>query len=80
MLVFLSCSRRSSNDSLEALRVYCEKDVEKKCFDDLKNGLDMKRLRVHLSGRMTSRIRKTVQEKLLSSKYTPKSILLELES
>ena len=80
-------------DPLEALRVYREKDVVEKCFDDLKNGLDTKRLRVHLSGRMksrmfiqfislilTSRIRKTVREKLPSSKYTPKSVLLELES
>ena len=80
-------------DPLEALRVYREKDVVEKCFDDLKNGLDMKRLRVHLSGRMksrmfiqfvslilTSRIRKTAQEKLPSSNYTPRSMLLELES
>jgi len=80
-------------DPLEALRVRREKDVVEKCFDDLKNGLDMKRLRVHLSGRMksrmfiqfvslilTSRIRKTVQEKLPSSNYTPGSMLLELES
>ena len=29
---------------------------------------------------MTSRIRKNVREKLPSSKYTPKSVLLELES
>ena len=64
-----------------------------KCFDDLKNDLDMKRLRVHASGRMknrmfiqfvslilTSQILRTIREKLPSSKYTPKSLLLELES
>ena len=80
-------------DPLEALRVYREKDAVEKCFDDLKNGLDMKRLRVHASGRMknrmfiqfvslilTSQIRRTIREKLPSSKYTPKSLLLELES
>lgn len=80
-------------DPLEALRVYREKDVVEKCFDDLKNDLDMKRLRVHASGRMksrmfiqfislilTSRIRRTIREKLPSTKYTSKSLLLELES
>jgi transposase len=80
-------------DPIEALCVYRERDVVEKCFDDLKNGLDMKRLRVHLSGRMksrmfiqfislilTSRIRKTLCEKLPSAKHTPKSLLLELES
>ncbi len=80
-------------DPVEALRVYREKDVVEKCFDDLKNGLDMRRLRVHLSGRMKSRMfiqfislilmsrmRKTVQEKLPSRGFTPQSLLLELES
>ena len=50
-------------------------------------------MRVHASGRMknrmfiqfvslilTSQIRRTIREKLPSSKYTPKSLLLELES
>ena len=32
---------------LEALRVYRDKDVVEKCFDDLKNLLDMRRLRMH---------------------------------
>lgn len=40
----------------EALRVYRAKDVVENCFDDLKNHLDMKRLRVHNSAAMDSRI------------------------
>ena len=34
-------------DPLEALQVYRDKDVVEKCFDDLKNVLDMKRLWMH---------------------------------
>lgn len=80
-------------DPLEALAVYREKDVVEKCFDNLKNDLDMKRLRVHASVRMKSRlfiqfislncmsqICKTIHEKLPASTYTPKALLLELES
>jgi len=80
-------------DPLEALAVYREKDVVEKCFDNLKNDLDMKRLRVHASERMksrlfiqfvalicTSQIRKTIQEKLPNSNQTPRTLLLELES
>lgn len=40
----------------EALRVYRAKDIVENCFDDLKNHLDMKRLRVHNSAAMDSRI------------------------
>jgi len=42
-------------DSREALRVYRSKDSVEKCFDDMKNQLDMKRLRVHDSGAMDNR-------------------------
>jgi transposase len=37
-------------DPVEAMRVYCDKDAVEKCFDDLKNSFDMKRLRMHTSG------------------------------
>ena len=80
-------------DPLEALAVYREKDVVEKCFDDLKNDLDMKRLRVHTSGRMRNRlfiqfialilmsqVRKTIREKMSDSSYSAKSLLLELDS
>jgi transposase len=40
----------------EALQVYRNKDVVENCFDDLKNQLDMKRLRVHRSAAMDSRL------------------------
>ena len=43
-------------DPLEALKVYRSKDVVENCFDDLKNQLDMKRLRVHCAQAMDSRI------------------------
>ena len=43
-------------DSVEALTVYREKDSVEKSFDDLKNQLDMKRLRVHSEQAMNGRI------------------------
>jgi hypothetical protein len=41
---------------MEALRVYRAKEIVENCFDDLKNQLDMKRLRIHSSPAMDSRI------------------------
>jgi transposase len=41
---------------MEALRVYRAKEIVENCFDDLKNQLDMKRLRIHSSSAMDSRI------------------------
>jgi transposase len=80
-------------DNLEALKIYRNKDVVEKCFDDLKNELDMKRLRVHNSGRMKSRlfiqfialillsqIRKVMREQDLLGKYTARSLIMEMES
>ncbi len=73
--------------------IYREKDVNEKSFDDLKNELDMKRLRIHNSQRMKGRtfiqfialiflaqIRKTMRETPLTKKYTVKRLLWELES
>lgn len=40
----------------EALSVYRGKDIVENCFDDLKNHLDMKRLRVHSSEAMDTRL------------------------
>lgn len=80
-------------DSIEALKVYREKDVVEKCFDDLKNELDMKRLRVHNAHRMRSRmfiqfialillsqVRKVIREKMPKSNYTTKGVMMEMES
>jgi len=43
-------------DSGALLDIYRRKDVVENCFDDLKNGLDMKRLRVHSSAAMDTRL------------------------
>jgi transposase len=40
----------------EALRIYRNKDIVENCFDDLKNSLDMKRIRVHSSETMSARL------------------------
>jgi hypothetical protein len=80
-------------DPMEALKVYREKDAVEKCFDDLKNELDMNRLRVHSACRMQSRmfiqfialiflsqIRKVIREKMPKSGYTAKGLMMEMES
>jgi len=46
---FLALLSSGFKDPVEALRVYRDKDSVEKCFDDLKNSLDMKRLRMHTS-------------------------------
>lgn len=43
-------------DSGELLEAYRRKDSVENCFDDLKNSLDMKRLRIHSSATMDSRL------------------------
>ena len=43
-------------DSAELLDVYRRRDVVENCFDDLKNALDMKRLRVHSSSAIDTRL------------------------
>jgi transposase len=43
-------------DSGELLETYRRKDIVENCFDDLKNGLDMKRLRIHSSEAMDTRL------------------------
>jgi len=78
---------------LQALMVYRNKDAVEKCFDDLKNQLDMKRLRIHSSpamdGRLfvqfialilTSVLRKKMQEAKLTEKYTVRELLLEMDT
>jgi len=40
----------------EALEIYRRKETVENCFDDLKNALDMKRLRIHSSAAMESRL------------------------
>lgn len=43
-------------EPMEALKTYRDKDIVEKSFDDLKNQMDMKRLRVHSAQIMDSRI------------------------
>ena len=43
-------------DSGDLLEMYRRKDIVENCFDDLKNSLDMKRLRIHSSATMDGRL------------------------
>ena len=43
-------------DPVEALEIYRMKDTVEKHFDDLKNDLDMKRLRIHSAAAMDGRL------------------------
>jgi transposase len=80
-------------EAREVLQIYRNKDMVEKAFDDLKNQLDMRRLRMHSSGRMSARvfvqfialillsqIQKAMREQSLSSRYSPRLLLGELES
>ncbi len=79
-------------DPVEALQVYRDKDVVEKCFDGLKNSLDMKRLRMHtiekVDGRLfvqfialifMSALRRAMRDSRLIEKYTVREILLEMD-
>jgi len=80
-------------DPVKALQVYRDKDVVEKCFDDLKNQLDMKRLRMHSSaavdGRLfiqfialilVSALRRELRESKLIEKYTARELLQEMDT
>jgi hypothetical protein len=80
-------------DPVEALRVYRDKDAVEKCFDDLKNQLDMKRLRIHSSLAMDGRLfvqfialiymsalRRDMRKNGLIEKYTVRELLEEMET
>lgn len=80
-------------DPLQALRVYRTKDAVEKCFDDLKNQLDMKRLRAHsapaMDGRLfvqfialiiISALRRKMRETRLAEKHTVRELLMEMET
>jgi transposase len=47
---------RDNKDPMDVLYKYRNKDVVEKSFDNLKNRLDMKRLRVHIDEAMSSRL------------------------
>jgi len=83
----------ATKNPLEALEIYRNKDVVENCFDDLKNQLDMKRLRVHNSGSMDGRVFvqflaliyiSSIREKITSIKelkhYTVRELLEEMDT
>lgn len=80
-------------DPLKALEIYRNKDVVENSFDDLKNQLDMKRLRIHSSTTMDSRlflqfialiyisqIRNQVRDNKKLANMTVREILEEMET
>ncbi len=80
-------------DPVETLKIYRDKDIVEKCFDDLKNQLDMKRLRVHSSPAMDGRlfiqfvaviymsaIRREMRKTDLIDKYSVRELLGEMET
>lgn len=80
-------------DPVKTLQVYRDKDVVEKCFDDLKNQLDMKRLRMHSSaaidGRLfiqfialilVSALRRELRKSNLIEKYTARELLQEMDT
>lgn len=80
-------------DSVKAFQVYRDKDVVEKCFDDLKNQLDMKRLRMHSSAAVDGRLfvqfialilvsvlRRKLRESNLIEKYTARELLQEMDT
>ncbi len=83
----------TTKDAVETLRIYRNKDVVEKSFDDLKNQLDMKRLRVQNSQTMDGRIFvqflalifiSAIREKIGSKKeldgYTVRELLEEMDT
>ncbi len=80
-------------DPLTALQVYCGKDAVENSFDDLKNHLDMKRLRIHSSAAMdarpflqflaliyTSQIRNVTQEDKILRNLTVREVMEDMET
>lgn len=78
-------------DTTEALTIYREKDSVEKSFDDLKNQMDMKRLRVHSEEAMNGRIfiqfltliltvwiRQKLSETKWADKYSYREIMSEI--
>ena len=88
---FQALLTNSIKDPIEALQIYRDKDVVEKSFNDLKNQLDMKRLRMHSSatadGRLfvqfialiyMSALRKEMRKSGLIKQYTVRELLEEM--
>ena len=90
---FQALLTNSIKDPIKSLQIYRDKDVVEKCFDDLKNQLDMKRLRMHSSetvdGRLfvqfialiyMSALRKEMRASALIGRYSTRELLQEMET
>lgn len=90
---FQALLTNSIKDPVKALQVYRNKDQVEKCFDDLKNQLDMKRLRMHSSAAVDGRLfvqfialiymsalRREMRKSCLIEKYTIRELLQEMET
>lgn len=88
---FQALLTNSIKDPLESMQIYRDKDVVEKCFDDLKNQLDMKRLRMHSSATVDGRLfvqfialiymsalRKEMRKSSLIKQYTTRELLQEM--
>ena|ERR1700677_1879880 len=80
-------------DPVETFQIYRDKDVVEKCFDDLKNALDLNRLRMHTSNTVAGRLfvqfiavicvsalRQQMRASGLIKKYTVRELLEEMET
>ncbi len=90
---FFAILSNVEKDAMEALRIYRNKDVVENCFDDLKNQLDMKRLRIHNSMAMDGRlfvqflalilisaIREKIRNEEKLKNYTVRELLEEMDT
>jgi len=90
---FQALLTNSIKDPLESLQIYRDKDVVEKSFDDLKNQLDMKRLRMHSSATVDgklfvqfisliymSALRKEMRKSGLIKQYTVRELLEEMNT
>ena len=80
-------------DPIDALHIDREKDAVENSFDDLKNALDMKRLRIHSAAAMDSRlflqflalilmssIRSTIRQDTVLRNLTVREVMEEMET
>jgi transposase len=90
---FQALLTNSIKNPVEALQIYRDKDVVEKSFDDLKNQLDMKRLRMHSSTTVDGRffvqfialiymsaLRREMRKTGLIERYTVRELLQEMET
>ena len=90
---FQALLTNSIKNPVEALQIYRNKDVVEKSFDDLKNQLDMKRLRMHSSATVDGRLfvqfvaliymsalREEMRRSGLIERYTVRELLQEMET